>query len=189
MDQWHRRYRDLCADCYNQWQKWQSLNVDAVSIARSLANDRILLLDPSASAAADVDFDFDLVQTRLLETCDKRVAPILEKFSRIAAKFEKIDLGVEALEKLRDLKMSEPKTNDGSKPNLDKLRKLVKLLRNISRDELKCKKAAFFDLPLATSRDATVFCVACFVHQPYMDETELTFLLEAIVLESGHKVD
>lgn len=192
MDQIQRRYRDLAADCHNYWQKWQELNNEAISIARSLANDRIVLLDSKSSSESDPDFDPDRIHARISDYCTNKIPKLLEKFEITMKKFKKMDANIDLLIKLSNdqsivCKSDRLSNNQSIDCKLDRLSKLIRLLKKTCHGEFECKKAVFADLPLAKSRDCAMMCTACLVHQPFLHESELRFLLESVLLESEHK--
>lgn len=180
-----RRIKDSAADLYNSVQKWENLKKQGFNVVSGIANLKI------ASRGTD---EKSCYPNGLEKLCTDLKA-IYENMEDLCRKMNKI---TEQFNKIAGMKSQSSSEVYFMTWATSKFFETAKDLFNMHNEELRAKKAIVEDIAhvdlmsngdirdVETSRDILMTYVACWLHEPYINENIRTILLEELLLETGH---
>nr|XP_039271083.1 cyclin-dependent kinase 2-interacting protein-like [Styela clava] len=180
-----RRIKDCVADIHNAIQKWESSKNKGFNLVSDIANLKI------ASRA----YDEASCYPNGLENMCSNLKIIYDNMENLCIKMNKITVQLQKIAKLNSQSSSDIYFMTWPASNLFET---VKQISDMHKEELEAKKAivesiAHVDLmsngeirDTDSSRDILMTYVACWLHEPFINEETRTIMMEELLLETGH---
>lgn len=156
-----RSLRDNFVELWNMSVKWRELNKSGCQLIESIVNERLRLIDPSATSTSEVDFNIEASRSKVHRHADQ-VVELLGEMERIPVKFKTVGERLNALVKLCK--------KDGARyKQATQAIDITRQLTDMFSKELEAKRATLRDLAETTDdRDLLMTVVVTWTHEPFL---------------------
>ncbi|XP_046384208.1 cyclin-dependent kinase 2-interacting protein [Ischnura elegans] len=183
-----RTVRDNVADLYNLIQKWNAAHLAGADILAKIHALKIAAMEPVASEERDIYPDGIQYYCDLLENTCKDLSSIVMKMQLCAKQLR-------AMCELENYQHRSRRGAEDTEPTPMFLTWPVERFGEVSSDivsqyaaELEVKNSILEGVCHCTTREALLFHVAAWAHQPAMvNENATRNKLEAMLIETGHR--
>jgi hypothetical protein len=187
-----RKLKDAAVDIHQVMGKWSHLQAEGMTILSDMANiktEALLLQQQAVGDAVGEDGACVTMPTSLQPLCDQ-LAAVLSAMVKLGDKMSAMAAMMEGVHRLESYHTTKDQRDGG--PVLFQtwttadFVTCVHQLSAMYQLELQVKTVVMETICHARTRDAVMFHSACWLHQPYLDNSA-KLLMEGLLLETGHR--
>uniref|UniRef100_A0A5S6QSP5 Uncharacterized protein n=1 Tax=Trichuris muris TaxID=70415 RepID=A0A5S6QSP5_TRIMR len=163
-----RKFKDLCALCYNSLREWQNVSRKAWPVLERFANERVALLEDNhkqnvlAEMSAEDESSFELLRSSV------------DKFAALIQQLLTISNYLNGLIELLTSR-SEASSSDMAVTKVSKVAEVVSDVLSTLKLDFECKRSIVSEIGAADNKDLVITYLAMWLHEPCIPDSSFSY--------------